>query len=119
MTAIDETFDLSGERTSALLFVVIAALMTIDLVIDVRNGESLFTNVFELGIFGAALAGISGSSAQLTPPSSDSQSCATSSPSGRVAEASATTRRPKPASTALSDGAAATVSTRPSSSTVT
>src|SRR5262245_6261692 len=32
--------------------------MVVDLVIDVRNGESLFTNFFELGIFGAALAGM-------------------------------------------------------------
>ena len=58
MTAIDETFDMGAGRTSVILFVVIAVLMTVDLVIDVRKGEAIFTNFFELGIFGAALAGM-------------------------------------------------------------
>ena len=58
MTAIDETLDTSAERMPAILFVVIAVLMTVDLVIDVRKGEAILTNFFELGIFAAALAGM-------------------------------------------------------------
>lgn len=55
---IDEKPEIGGGRMSVVLFVVIALLMATDLAIDVRRGESIVTNWFELGIFGAALAGI-------------------------------------------------------------
>jgi DNA-binding NarL/FixJ family response regulator len=54
----DEKPAIGGGRMSVVLFVVIALLMAIDLAIDVRRGESIVTNWFELGIFGSALAGI-------------------------------------------------------------
>jgi DNA-binding CsgD family transcriptional regulator len=55
---VDEKPEIGGGRMSVVLFVVIALLMATDLAIDVRRGESIVTNWFELGIFGAALAGI-------------------------------------------------------------
>src|SRR5262245_18790484 len=53
-----ETDDRPVGGLSVALFVLIAVLMSVDLMIDVRRGESVLTNWFELGIFGAALAGI-------------------------------------------------------------
>ena len=58
MIDIDQGAEFGDGRTSVILFVVIALLMATDLAIDVRHGESIVTNWFELGIFAAALAGI-------------------------------------------------------------